>query len=104
MSQHRLQFYSKADVRKVLKGVEPHLRLKKNQLNNVLDTLTPHERQSPKSLHNWLKNWSNTIIGPTKKGDELLSEWGVKDEDIMTWRDPTLMQLGIEAERLEALL
>ena len=104
-SQHRLQFYSKADVRKVLKGVEPHLRLKKNQANNVLEYIdTPRKGAIAKQRRDQLEklvkydNWSD------KKGDELLSEWGVKEEDIMTWRDPTLMQLGIEAERLEALL
>jgi hypothetical protein len=104
-SQHRLQFYSKADVRKVLKGVEPHLRLKKNQANNVLEYIdTPRKGTIAKQRRDQLEklvkydNWSD------KKGDELLSEWGVKEEDIMTWRDPTLMQLGIEAERLEAML
>ena len=96
-SQHRLQFYSKADVRKVLKGVEPHLRLKKNQLNNVLEYIdTPRKGAIAKQRRDQLEklvkydNWSD------KKGDELLSEWGVKEEDIMTWRDPTLMQLELK--------
>lgn len=104
-SQHRLQFYSKADIQKVLKGVEPHLRLKKNQANCVLEYLdTPRKGTIAKQRRDQLEklvkydNWSD------QKGDELLAEWGVKEEDIMTWRDPTLMRLGIEAERLEAML
>ena len=30
-SQHRLQFYSKADLRKLLHGVSPHLKMKSVQ-------------------------------------------------------------------------
>mgnify|MGYP003134830196 CR=1 FL=1 len=104
-SQHRLQFYSKNDVRDVLKGIFPHLQLKKEQAKAVLEYLdTPRTGDIAKQrriqlerLVKW-ENWSDT------KGDELLSEWGVSAEAIDTWRDPTLMRLGIQAETLEELL
>ena len=38
-SQHRLQFYSKADIEKLLKGTIKHLRLKKNQAQYVIEHL-----------------------------------------------------------------
>jgi len=98
-SQHRLQFYSKNDVRDVLKGIIPHLQLKKEQAKAVLEYIdTPRtgdiakqRRSQLEKLVKW-ENWSDT------KGDELLSEWGVSAEDVESWRDPTLMRLGIQAE------
>jgi len=104
-SQHRLQFYSKADIRKVLEGVGPHLRLKKGQAEAVLEYLdTPRtgdiakqRRTQLERLVKW-ENWSDT------KGDELLAEWDVSAEAVETWRDPSLMRLAIEAEQLTGVL
>jgi len=41
-------------------------------------------------------NWKDT------KADDLLAEWGVDVETVEKWetRDPEIVQLGIEAERL----
>jgi len=100
-SQHRLQFYSKADIRKVLKGVLPHIRLKKNQASSVLEYIdTPRKGEIAAQRRNQLEklvkwdNWSD------KKGDELLVEWDATAEGVEAWRDPSLMRLAIEAERL----
>jgi hypothetical protein len=100
-SQHRLQFYSKNDVRDVLKGILPHLQLKKWQAEAVLEYVdTPRtgdiakqRRTQLERLVKW-ENWSD------KKGDELLSEWDVSAEAVESWRDPTLMRLAIQAEQL----
>ena len=104
-SQHRLQFYSKNDVRDILKGIIPHLRLKKGQATAVLEYIdTPNKGDIAKSRRKQLEkivkwdNWSD------KKGDELLAEWEVTAEDIEGWRDSTLMRLAIEAETLERVL
>ncbi len=105
-SQHRLQFYSKNDITKILKGILPHLQLKKGQAKSVLEYLTtPHKGDIAKQRRNQLEklvkwdNWSD------KKADELLNEWGITEGDIESWRDPTLMRLAVDAERLtEAIL
>jgi len=100
-SQHRLQFYSKADIRKVLNGVLPHIRMKKHQAKSVLEYITtPHKGDIAKQRRGQLEklvkwdNWSDT------KGDELLADWGVSAEAVETWRDPSLIRLAIEAEQL----
>ena len=100
-SQHRLQFYSKNDIAKILKGILPHLQLKKGQAQSVLEYIaTPHKgdiakqrRQQLEKLVKW-DNWSD------KKADELLNEWGITEGDIESWRDPTLMRLAVDVERL----
>jgi hypothetical protein len=104
-SQHRLQFYSKNDVRKMLKGILPHLRLKKEQAKSVLEYIdTPNKGMLAKTRKGQLEklvkwdNWYDT------KGDELLDGWGVVAEDVESWRDPTLMRLAIQAETLEGML
>ena len=101
-SQHRLQFYSKADIAKLLKGVQPHLRLKKQQARAVLELLDLGRESVAKARKTELQrvvkweNWKDT------KADDLLAEWGVGVETVEKWaaRDPELIQLGIEAERL----
>ena len=104
-SQHRLQFYSKKDVEKMLKGILPHLRLKKNQAESVLEYInTPKKGMLAKTRKGQLEklvkwdNWQDT------KGDELLEGWGVVADDVEAWRDPSLIRLGIQAEQMEAML
>ena len=101
-SQHRLQFYSKADLRKLLEGVEPHLRLKKQQARAVLELLglgresvAKARRKELERVVKW-ENWKDT------KADDLLAEWDVDAETVGKWasRDPEIVLLGAEAERL----
>ena len=83
----------------------PHLRLKKNQAESVLEfidvpskgMIAKQRRRQLTKLVKW-DNWSD------KKGDELLSDWGIQAEAVEAWRDPTLMRLAIQAEQLEAIL
>jgi len=100
-SQHRLQFYSKNDISKILKGILPHLRLKKGQAESVLEYLTtPHKGDIAKQRRTQLEKlvkWDNWA---DKKADELLNEWGITEGDIESWRDPTLMRLAVDVERL----
>lgn len=96
-SQHRLQFYSASDLRKLLKGVSPHLRLKKKQAECVLELLDLRGKDSDfiskrkTDLHRIVKweNWKDV------KGEELLAEWNVSESDVESWgqQDPEIIQL-----------
>ena len=79
-SQHRLQFYSKADLRKFLTGVMPHLKMKGTQAKAVLafiDESDPVRKEELKRLVRF-KNWEDD----TKKASELLNSWGVDADTI----------------------
>tara|TARA_R100001440_G_scaffold39647_2_gene59146 strand:- start:4676 stop:5902 length:1227 start_codon:yes stop_codon:yes gene_type:complete len=79
-SQHRLQFYSKADLRKFLNGVMPHLKMKGVQAKAVLafiDEKDPIRKEELKRLVRY-KNWEDD----SKKSSQLLSTWGVDADTI----------------------
>ena len=79
-SQHRLQFYSKADLRKFLSGVLPHLKMKDTQAKAVLafiDEKDPVRKEELKRLVRY-KNWEDD----SKKSSQLLSTWGVDADTI----------------------
>jgi hypothetical protein len=84
-SQHRLQFYSKADISKLLKGILPFLEMKKTQAKAVLafieetDGLRKEELKKVVKFHNWSDD--------TKKSNALLDEWGVEAEDVTKWTE-----------------
>jgi len=91
-SQHRLQFYSKADITKLLKGTYPHLRLKKDQARHVLELLSLRgqngdsivkRRDELYRLVKW-ENWKDA------KAEELLNEWNVDEQEVLSWdsKDP----------------
>jgi len=82
-SQHRLQFYSKGDMRKLLQGVTPHLQMKELQAKAVLAFLdADEERKSDLQRLVRYENWRDT-----KKGDELLDKWGVDAEMVGRWAE-----------------
>jgi len=96
-SQHRLQFYSMRDLTKLLKGVSPHLRMKKNQASYVLELLALRGRDSDLiskrrdelyRLSKW-ENWKDV------KADELLMEWNVDEAEVLSWgrQDPEVIRL-----------
>ena len=96
-SQHRLQFYSKADITKLLKGTNPHLRLKKEQARYVLEHLALRGRNGDMitkrrdelfKLVKW-ENWKDV------KADEMLEEWNVDEQDVLSWgrSDPEVIRL-----------
>ena len=94
-SQHRLQFYSKDDITKLLKGTYPHLRLKKNQARHVLELLSLRgqdgdsivkRRDELYRLVKW-ENWKDV------KAEELLEEWNVDEQEVLSWdtKDPDVI-------------
>ena len=103
-SQHRLQFYSKADLEKLLKGIMPHLRMKKQQAQCVLELLNLRGRDGDligkrrTELGRMVKweNWKDV------KADELLREWNVEEADVLSWfqRDPDTIRLLDDAGAL----
>ena len=79
-SQHRLQFYSKADLRKFLTGIMPHLKMKNLQAKAVLtylDEKDPVRKEELKRLVRF-KNWEDD----SRKSSELLNSWGVDADTI----------------------
>ena len=79
-SQHRLQFYSKADLRKFLNGVLPHLKMKSIQAKAVLAYIDEKDTTRKEELKRLVrfKNWEDD----TKKSTELLFSWGVDVDTI----------------------
>ena len=85
-SQHRLQFYSKDDMRKLLNGISPHLQMKNLQAKAVLEFLdADSERKSQLQRVVQYQNWCDTA-----KGKELLNEWGINAETIGKWSEAIL--------------
>ena len=96
-SQHRLQFYSADDLRKLLVGIKPHLRLKKRQADCVLELLDLRGRDGDMivkrrdelfKLVKW-ENWKDV------KAEELLNEWNVDEQEVLSWgeSDPEVIRL-----------
>jgi len=103
-SQHRLQFYSGDDLRKLLNGIKPHLRLKKRQADCVLELLDLRGRNGDMIVKRrdelfkvvkW-ENWKDV------KADELLEEWNVDEQEVLSWgrSDPEVIRLVDDMSRL----
>tara|TARA_R110002012_G_scaffold290228_3_gene483787 strand:- start:1361 stop:2659 length:1299 start_codon:yes stop_codon:yes gene_type:complete len=79
-SLHRLVFQSKDDLRQLLKGILPHLKMKSLQAKAVLsfidskDKLRKDELQKLVTFNNWKDD--------KKKADNLLSKWGLDADTI----------------------
>lgn len=84
-SQHRLQFYSKGDIRKLLEHIMPHLQMKKMQAKAVLafideqDSLRKDELQKLVKYENWKDDEG--------KASNLLDGWGISKDDIGKWSE-----------------
>lgn len=94
-SQHRLQFYSRGDITKLLEGTLPHLRLKKSQAKYVMEHLNlrgkdgdliSKRRDELFRLVKW-ENWKDV------QAEELLQEWNVDEQEVLSWaeRDPEMI-------------
>ena len=103
-SQHRLQFYSADDLRTLLQGTKPHLRLKKKQATSVLELLDLRGRNGDMitkrrdelfKIVKW-ENWHDV------KGDELLEEWNVDEQEVLSWgrSDPEVIRLVDDMSKL----
>jgi hypothetical protein len=82
-SQHRLQFYSKNDIRKLLNGIMPFLKMKQTQAKAVLAFIEEKDGLKKEKLKKVVKysNWSDD----TNKASALLTEWGVEADDVNKW-------------------
>lgn len=109
-SQHRLQFYSENDLRSLLKGVLPHLQMKKAQGSAVLELLDLRGRGSDivksrrEELYRIVK-WENWKDVPNER-EKLLREWKVDEAEVLTWgqRDSEIIQLVDDAQRIERVI
>lgn len=105
-TQHRLQFYGEDDLRMLMKGVLPHLRMKKGQASAVLELLDLRGRKSDivksrrDDLYKMVK-WLNWRDQPEKMA-ELLKEWNLEEVDLraMFSRDGETLRLLDDANRL----
>jgi hypothetical protein len=84
-SQHRLQFYSKADLRKLLDGVSPHLKMKSTQAKAVLAYLDEKDKTRKQELKRLVRyeNWKDD----KRKSRELLDGWGIDMDTIGKYRE-----------------
>lgn len=109
-STHRLQFYSEDDLRKLMKGIRPHLRMKKGQANAVLELLDLRGRRTDiiKSRRDELfriVKWLNWKDVPDKR-EELLKEWNIDEAGIhaLFSRDGETLRLLDDANRLVEMI
>ena len=84
-SQHRLQFYSKDDIGKLLKRIEPHLKMKKKQAKAVMSFINEKDNKRKGELKMLVQylNWEDD----TKKATSLLTEWGVDADTVNKWSE-----------------
>lgn len=84
-SQHRLQFYSKGDIKKLLTALMPHLEMKKTQAKAVLAYIEENDTMRKEELKKLVKysNWSDD----TTKAESLLAEWGVDVDAVTKWQE-----------------
>ena len=109
-SQHRLQFYGADDLRKLLKGISPHLQMKKSQAKAVIELLDMRGRKSDivksrrEELYRVVK-WENWKDVPEER-EKLLKEWKVEEHEVLAWgqRDNEVIRLVDDAYRIERLI
>lgn len=109
-TQHRLQFYSEKDLRKLMKGITQHLRMKKGQAGAVIELLDVRGRKTDiiKSRRDELYRivkWLNWKDVPDKR-EELLKEWNIDEVGVraMFSRDGETLRLLDDATRLVEMM
>ena len=83
-SQHRVSFYSKDDLNKLLDGITPHLRMKDMQAKAVKAYIGEKNPLRKTQLKRFVQ-FSNR--DGTDKGEESLREWGVDRDTVMSWAE-----------------
>ena len=83
-SQHRVSFYSKDDLTKLLAKITPHLRMKDRQAKAVSAYLKESDPIRKVQLKRFVQ-FSNR--DGTTKGKESLREWGVDKDTVMSWAE-----------------
>ena len=81
-SQHRVSFYSKDDLAKLLLGITPHLRMKDRQAKAVSAYILESDPLRRSEIKRFVQ-FSNRE--GTQKGEESLKEWGVDRDTVMSW-------------------
>ena len=84
-TQHRLQFYSKSDIEKLLKSILPHLKMKDIQAKAVLQYIHEGDPLRKTELQRVVRynNWKDDAL----KADSLLLEWDCSSDDIAKWSE-----------------
>lgn len=83
-SQHRVTFYSKDDLTKLLDNLTPHLQMKERQAKAVLAYLQETDPVKKTKLKRFVQ-FSNRE--GTEKGEKSLQEWGVDRDTVMSWAE-----------------
>jgi len=83
-SQHRVTFYSKDDLNKLLGKITPHLRMKDMQAKAVAAYLIEEDPVRKTELKRFVQ-FSNR--DGTAKGEESLREWGVDKDMVLSWSE-----------------
>ena len=80
---HRLIFSSKDSIRSLLKGIEPHLKLKALQARAVLNFIDENDSLRKNELYQLVtyNNWKEHKF----KAESLLNEWGIDADTIGTY-------------------
>ena len=80
---HRLIFSSKDSIRSLLKGIEPHLKLKALQARAVLNFIDENDSLRKNELYQLVtyNNWKEHKT----KAESLLNEWGIDADTIGTY-------------------
>jgi F0F1-type ATP synthase membrane subunit b/b' len=83
-SQHRVSFYSKDDLTKLLGKITPHLQMKDMQAKAVMAFMNEKDPVRKKELKRFVQ-FSNR--DGTTKGEDSLREWGVDRDTVMSWAE-----------------
>ena len=83
-SQHRVSFYAKDDLNKLLSNLTPHLRMKDMQAKAVLAFIGEKDPVKKTRLKRFVQ-FSNR--DGTTKGKESLREWGVDRDTVISWAE-----------------
>ena len=83
-SQHRVSFYSKDDLTKLLDKITPHLRMKDQQAKAVAAFLAEKDPIRKTQLKRFVQ-FSNR--DGTTKGEQSLKEWGIDRDTIISWAE-----------------
>jgi hypothetical protein len=83
-SQHRVSFYAKEDLNKLLNQLTPHLRMKDMQAKAVLSYIQEKDPVRKTQLKRFVQ-FSNR--DGTTKGEDSLREWGVDRDTVISWAE-----------------
>jgi len=83
-SQHRVSFYSKDDLTKLLDKITPHLQMKERQAKAVMAFIGEKDPVRKTELKRFVQ-FSNR--DGTSKGEESLREWGVDRDTVISWAE-----------------